>query len=90
MLARAEARRARRLQAAVRLQTAYRMHAARRNFLRVRQAVLTIQAAARGKTARATALDLRCAQPSLGMLVVTFVSAADAEHGRSCQAWQAW
>lgn len=60
MLARAEARRARRLKAAIQLQTAYRMHAARRDFLRVRAAVLTIQAAARGKTARATALDLRC------------------------------
>ena len=67
MLARAEARRARRLQAAIRLQTAYRMHRARRSFLRVRAAVLTIQSAVRGKSARATALDLRCCPAVLGM-----------------------
>ena len=60
MLARAEARRARRLQAAVRIQTAYRMHVARRIFLRIRAAVLTIQSASRGKTARAQALNMRC------------------------------
>lgn len=60
MLARADARRARRLRAATAIQTAFRRHVARTRYLRIRAAVLTIQAACRGKSARAEALELRC------------------------------
>jgi myosin-5 len=59
MAARALVRRMRGVAAAVRLQAAWRRHAARARFLRVRAAALAIQAAFRGLTARSLAADLR-------------------------------
>ena len=59
MLARAEARRIRRLAAAVKLQAAFRRYRARSAFLRTRWAALVIQCAVRGRSARAEALQLR-------------------------------
>ena len=59
MLARAEARRIRRLAAATKLQAAFRRYRARSSFLRTRWAVLVIQCAVRGRSARAEALLLR-------------------------------
>lgn len=65
-LARAEARRLRRLAAATKIQAAVRRYQARSQYLRTRKAVLRIQAAYRGHTARAVAFDLRyCTLPSL-------------------------
>ena len=59
MLARQEARRRRRLAAAVKLQAAYRRYRARSSFLRTRWAAVVIQCAVRGRSARAEALQLR-------------------------------
>ena len=58
-LARKEARRLRQLAAATRIQAVARMVLARNAFLRKRAAVLRIQAAYRGHTARSVAADLR-------------------------------
>ena len=59
MLARQEARRRRRLAAAVKLQAAFRRYRARSSFLRTRWAAVVIQCAVRGRSARAEALQLR-------------------------------
>jgi len=58
-LARKEARRLRQLAAATHIQAAARAFIARNRFLRTRAAVLRIQAAYRGHTARSVAADLR-------------------------------
>ena len=58
-LARKQARRLRQLAAATRIQAVARMVLARNVFLRKRAAVLRIQAAYRGHTARSVAADLR-------------------------------
>ena len=58
-LARKEARRLRQLAAATRIQAVARAFLARSAFLRKRRAVLRIQAAYRGHTARGVAADLR-------------------------------
>lgn len=63
LLARAEARRLRRLRAAIAIQAAVRAHQARAAFLRTRAAAMRIQAAWRGHTGRALATDLKCALP---------------------------
>lgn len=59
MLARADARRARRLKAALTVQKNMRMLKARAQFLETRAAVLTIQSAWRGHLARSVASEIR-------------------------------
>ena len=60
MLARADARRARRLRAAIVIQQNVRMLKARSQYLTVRMAALVIQSAWRGHVARTVAQDIRC------------------------------
>ena len=60
MAARTEARHRRHEAAAVRIQAALRMMQARRHLLHVQAAVRIIQAAYRGRTARALATEMRC------------------------------
>lgn len=60
MLARADARRARRLRAAIIIQRNVRMLKARSQYLTVRLAALVIQSAWRGHVARTVAQDIRC------------------------------
>ena len=59
MLARADARRKRRLRAAIIIQSCARMHHHRSRFLGQRAAVLTIQSAYRGRVARTQAMEIR-------------------------------
>ena len=61
MLARADARRARRLRAAITIQRSLRMLKARSQYRTTRTAVLTIQSAWRGHVARTMAQDIRSA-----------------------------
>ena len=64
MSARTEARTRRYERAATKVQTAWRRHVALVQFVRVRSAALVVQAAWRGKQARAVAADLRyCLYP---------------------------
>lgn len=60
MLARADARRARRLRGAITIQRNLRMVKARSQYQTVRLAVLVIQSAWRGHVARSLAQDIRC------------------------------
>ena len=60
MLARADARRARRLRAAITIQRNLRMMKARSQYRTVRKALLVIQSAWRGHVARTVAQDIRC------------------------------
>lgn len=59
MLARADARRARRLKAALNIQKNMRMLKARTQYLETRAAALTIQSAWRGHLARSVASEIR-------------------------------
>ena len=59
MLARADARRERRLQAAVTIQRSMRMLRARSQFITTKTATLVIQSAWRGHVARSVAMDIR-------------------------------
>lgn len=59
MLARADARRARRLKAALAIQKNMRMLKARAHFLKTRKAALAIQSAWRGHVARTMASEIR-------------------------------
>ena len=61
MLARADARRERRLQAAVTIQRNMRMLRARSQFATTKKATLVIQSAWRGHVARSVAMDIRYA-----------------------------
>ncbi len=63
MSARTEARRRRHERAATKVQTLWRRHVARVQYMRIRRAALAIQAAWRGKQARAVAADLRYCHP---------------------------
>ena len=60
MLARADARRARCLRAAITIQQNVRMLKARAQYQTVRMAALVIQSAWRGHVARTAAQDIRC------------------------------
>jgi IQ calmodulin-binding motif len=62
MAARSEARRRRQRRAATLLQSHWRKHLARRQFLRTRRAATTIQSAYRGRKAREYTRDIRCAR----------------------------
>ena len=59
MRARADARRKRRLRAAIIIQSCARMHRHRSRFLEQRAAVLAIQSAYRGRVARTQAMEIR-------------------------------
>lgn len=61
MLARADARRERRLQAAIAIQRNIRMLKARSQFLTTKAATLVLQSAWRGHVARSVAMDIRYA-----------------------------
>lgn len=61
MLARADARRERRLQAAITIQRNMRMLKARHSFLNTKMATLVIQSAWRGHVARSAATEIRYA-----------------------------
>ena len=62
MLARADARRERRLQAAITIQRNMRMLKAQRSFLKTKAATLVVQSAWRGHVARSVAMDIRYVQ----------------------------
>ena len=64
MLARADARRERRLQAAVTIQKNMRMLKARSRFVSTKTATLVIQSAWRGRVARSVAMDIRFVKQS--------------------------
>lgn len=69
MAARKEARNRRNNRAAVKIQSAVRMHRDRVAFLRTRKAAITIQAAWRGRQDRIYAHSIACATPpSLALL----------------------
>ena len=59
MMSRADARRERRLQAAITIQRNMRMLKAQRSFLKTKAATLVVQSAWRGHVARSVAMDIR-------------------------------
>ena len=84
MLARADARRARRLRAAIVIQQNVRMLKARAQYQTVRKAALVIQSAWRGHVARTVAQDIRCKWALECFLLVLNVWVCCLLHHSSC------
>ena len=87
MAARSLAWRLRGEAAALRIQSAWRRHVARARFLRVQRAVLAIQAAYRGLTARHVASDLRCTPQALYSLLDIWLTVQPAGCDVWCECW---